>query len=50
MRYSLLILFVFLIIFGSCRKKLNIDIPDTEKHIVLNGIINPDSYDSGKSN
>ena len=43
MRYSLLILFVSFIIFGSCRKKLDIDIPDTEKHIVLNGIINPDS-------
>ncbi|RLD47618.1 MAG: hypothetical protein DRI94_13750 [Bacteroidetes bacterium] len=43
MRYSLLILFVSFIIFGSCRKKLDIDIPEAEKHIVLNGIINPDS-------
>ncbi len=43
MRYSLLILFVLLIIFDSCQKKLDIDIPESEKHIVLNGIINPDS-------
>lgn len=42
MKYTFL-LFSLIIIFGSCRKKLDIDIPDTKKHIVLNGIINPDS-------
>ncbi len=44
MRKIIIISFViFFTIFASCRKKLDIDIPDTEKHIVLNGIINPDS-------
>lgn len=34
---------VLILIFASCEKKLDINLPDSEKHIVLNGIINPDS-------
>ncbi len=44
MKNIVIIAFALLIFsFASCRKKLDIDIPETEKHIVLNGIINPDS-------
>ncbi len=37
---SIFVLSAFLF---SCQKKLDIDIPDSEKHIVLNGIITTDS-------
>ncbi len=32
-----------LFIFSSCEKKLDIDLPESEKKIVVNGIVNPDS-------
>lgn len=43
MKNTVIILIVLFLFFASCRKKLDVDLPDTEKHIVLNGIINPDS-------
>jgi len=39
---SILSIVVILLIFG-CRKKLDINIPEGQKHIVVNGIINADS-------
>ncbi len=36
-------IFVLSVCLFSCEKKLDIDIPDSEKHIVLNGIITNDS-------
>ncbi len=44
MKNTIIISLAFiLILIGSCRKKLDIDIPDGDKHIVVNGIITQDS-------
>lgn len=42
MRNIIIISVAVIFILSSCEKKLDIDIPDGQKHIVLNGIINPD--------
>ncbi len=38
-----IILLLFAISIFSCEKELNVDMPDGDIHIVVNGIINPDS-------
>jgi len=43
MKYIYLFVFFVLLVFSSCEKKLDIDLPDSEKHLVVNGIICPDS-------
>lgn len=43
MKNILFILIAFFFIFSSCEKKLDIDLPDSDKKIVVNGIVNPDS-------
>ena len=43
MKHILIISIAILFIFSSCEKKLDIDLPDSEKKIVVNGIVNPDS-------
>jgi hypothetical protein len=36
-------LYILPFVLISCEKELDINLPDTEKHIVVNGMINPDS-------
>jgi hypothetical protein len=43
MKKLIFIIYILPFYFVSCEKKLDIDLPDTEKHIVVNGMINPDS-------
>ena len=42
-RYSIYILSLLIIPLFSCEKIIEIDIPDSERKIVVNGLINPDS-------
>jgi len=43
MKKLILLIYILPLYFVSCEKKLDIDLPETEKHIVVNGMINPDS-------
>ena len=43
MKNILITSIAILFIFSSCEKKLDIDLPESEKKIVVNGIVNPDS-------
>lgn len=36
-------LIVFVILFSSCRKEIDINVPDSERKIVLNAMVHPDS-------
>lgn len=43
MKKILIIITSLLLIFNSCEKILNIDIPEGDRHIVINGVMKPDS-------
>ncbi len=43
MKKVILVSVALILIITACEKKLDIDIPEGQKHLVVNGIINPDS-------
>jgi hypothetical protein len=43
MKKLFIALYILPFVLISCEKELDINLPDTEKHIVVNGMINPDS-------